>query len=144
MESIKTYKDLQEIPDLEFEGYVWKSDTRSPKVLRKEKFDFNIISDNPFIQEALLFCEDEEKSIMIRHTGNYQITEFDLKNLPDSAELNSKTYFSHRIEGIKKLNFKQLWLPEPDENCAKNEDDPNDKGMEVLTLKAHIFTGFTH
>lgn len=147
MKGINTdYNTLTEIPERKYQGYIWYSDGQQQQGDKKGKPDvlkgdtlFKFTEDhlNPFVVEAVLYYSDgnEEKSIIIRHTGKYQITEFDLKNLPDGAELNTKTYFAHRIDGIKKLNFKQLWLPEPDSNC---------EGMEVLTLKAHIFTGFSN
>lgn len=133
MEGVKTYKDLKSIPNLKFEGYIWLSNGKNP--IMAEDFDFSSVAINPFIQEALLFCKEENVSVMIRHTGEYQITEFDFNKLPKNAVLETKEYFSHRIVKSNKLSFKQLWIPEPDENC---------EGMEVLTLKAHIFTGFTN
>ena len=131
MEGVKIYKDLKSIPNVKFEGYFWLSDEKEPKMA--EDFDFSSIDTNPFLQEALLFCKEKNISVMIRHTGEYQITEFDFNKLPGNAVLETKEYFSHRIVEAKKLSFKQLWIPEPDENC---------EGMEVLTLKAHIFTCF--
>lgn len=137
MDGIKTYNNLQKIPDFDFQGYVWYSDKEEPEVLvSARKFDFSTVGTNPFIQEALLFCEDTKTSVMIRHTGSYQISEFDLKKLEQQGAVLSeeKQYYPHRLGfNDKKVCIQQLWLPEPDTNC---------EGMEVLTLKAHIFTGF--
>jgi CRISPR type III-associated protein (TIGR04423 family) len=130
--SVKKYNQLNEIPKLTFEGYVWMSDEESPKVLFNETFDFKNIMINPFIIEALLYNETEKTSIHIQHTGEYQIFEYDLKNLSEE-QLVAKSYLPHRLEGVEKVNFKQLWIPEPDENC---------ENMEVLTLKAIVFCGF--
>jgi|SRR5690554_3371266 len=135
MKGIKTYKELTQIPDLEFEGYVWYSDKEGPTVLRNEKFDFGAVSQNPFVQEALLYCQEKEISVMVRHTGRYHISEIDMNNLPDDAKRKPKEYLPHRLNTSKKLKIEQLWLPEEDSNC---------EGMEVLTLKAHIFTGFSN
>jgi CRISPR type III-associated protein (TIGR04423 family) len=47
--------------------------------------------------------------------------------------LTAKSYLPHRLEGVKKVHFKQVWLPVTDDNG---------EGMEVLTLKAIVFCGF--
>ena len=48
---ITKYTHLSEIPSLEFEGYIWISNTTEPIVLNNEKFDFNI---TPFIHFEFL------------------------------------------------------------------------------------------
>lgn len=134
MEGIKTYNNLSEIPELDYEGYVWLSDDTEPR--NTKDFNFRNVLSNPFIQEALLFNKEKEVSIMIRHAGEYHISEFDLSTLKSNGAVlgEGKKYFPHRLDiGDKKVGVKQLWIPEEDENC---------EGMEVLTLKAHIFTGF--
>jgi CRISPR type III-associated protein (TIGR04423 family) len=123
---------LSQIPNIPYEGYIWMSDQEKSKVLNNETFDFNSITVNPFIIEALLYNDKEKHSIHIQHTGDYQIYEYDL-NLYSADQLTSKNYLPHRLEGVKNVNFKQIWLPEPDDNC---------EGMEVLTLKAIVFCGF--
>lgn len=132
---VTPYTMLTDIPGRKYEGYIWESDKEYPQVLQNEEFQFGERSDsNPFIVEALLYCKQEEVSISVRHTGRYHIREFNLKNLPEGHELVDKKYYQHRLNiGDKKVCFQQLWLPEPDPNC---------EGMEVLQLKAHIFTGF--
>lgn len=137
MEWIKIYKELAEIPQRKYQGYIWKSDQEYPEVLQEPKlFEFKDNDLNPFIQEALLYCREENASVMVRHTGAYQITEFDLNKIPNEAELKEKKYYPHRLNiGSKKVCISQLWFPEKDENCD---------GMEVLTIKAHVFTGFSN
>jgi CRISPR type III-associated protein (TIGR04423 family) len=132
MSGIKQYKTLNEIPTLSFEGYIWMSDQEQPKILNNEIYDFKSIAANPFIIEALLYNEKENRSIHIQHTGEYQIYEYDL-NQYSSEQLSQKDYLPHRLEGVRKVNFKQIWLPESDDNS---------EGMEVLTLKAIVFCGF--
>jgi len=126
---------INEIKSRKYEGYVWLSNADKPIVLPKEEFDFSTIkeNDNPFIVEALLYCKEENVSVTIRHTGKYHINEFDLNNLQEGAVLEKVQYLPHRLDNIEKVNFKQLWLPEKDENCLN---------MEVLKMKALIFTGF--
>lgn len=136
MIGIKTYKKLSGIQQRKYIGYVWMSDKEEPIVLEQPtEFDFSSIEVNPFVQEALLFSEEENISVMVRHTGFYNITEFCLDEFPEEYELVEKQYYPHKKLGFKdkKICINQLWLPEENDNCEE---------MEVLTLKAHIFTGF--
>lgn len=146
MEGIKTYKgmvmynELNSIPDLNYEGYVWMSDQPEPS--NAKNFDFKDVKLNPFIQEALLYCAEKNISVMIRHTGDYRISEFHLNDFPEEYELVEKQYFPHRLGfNDKRVCMSQLWISEIDDNCAYDENKKG-SGMEVLTLKAHIFTGF--
>ena len=138
MEQLKyrtQYKTLAEIPLRNYVGYVWYSNESKPTLLPEEieKVDFFTSLENPFIIEGLLWCESEQKSIMIRHTGKYFIYEYDLELIPNEY-LVPKAYLPHRLgDEVKNVRFKQLWLPEKDPLC---ED------MEVMTMKALIFTGF--
>lgn len=133
MEAITKHIYLTDIQDLDFEGYIWRSDSKEPKVLRTEKYDFSKVELNPFIVEGLLYSESSKTSIHIQHTGDYQIFEYDLKNLSQIGQLEEVSFLPHRLSGLEKVNFKQLWVSEPDENC---------EGMEVLKMKALIFCGF--
>jgi CRISPR type III-associated protein (TIGR04423 family) len=134
MEGVKIDTDLSKIPNLTFEGYVWLSDEKSPVVLQQETYDFSAVRSNPFVIEALLYNKENNVSIHVQHNGSYQIAEYDLGLLEKSgATFEEKQYLPHRLENIGKVNFKQIWLPEEDENC---------EGMEVLTLKATVFCGF--
>ena len=123
---------INDISAQKYEGYVWLSNAEKPIILPNKEFDFSQYSEksNPFIVKALLF--NEGKSITIRHTGKYHINEFDLKNYSDENLIDVQ-YLPHRLDGVEKVKFKQLWLPEKDENC---ED------MEVLKMNALVFTGF--
>tara|TARA_R110002124_G_scaffold193164_2_gene360404 strand:+ start:720 stop:1154 length:435 start_codon:yes stop_codon:yes gene_type:complete len=130
---------LTDMPERKYQGYVWYSDQKEPKVLQNEIFRFENIGLNPFVVEALLWHEDDKTagdgiSVMVRHTGTYHIHEFEMDNLPEHCELVEKEYLPHRLgNNIEKVKFKQLWLPEKDPNCLD---------MEVLTMKALIFVGF--
>ena len=125
--------NISDINAQNYEGYVWLSNADKPIILPKEEFDFSKYSEqnNPFIIEALLW-DKKSKSITIRHTGKYHINEFDLSKYSDE-NLVDVQYLPHRLDRVEKVNFKQLWLPEEDENC---------EGMEVLKMKALVFTGF--
>lgn len=135
MDGINIYHELSAIPNRKYIGYIWMSDKEEPIVLKEPTvYDFSNIEINPFIQEALLYNEEENISVMVRHTGDYNISEFCLNKLPEKHELVEKQYYPHRLGfNDKRVCISQLWLPQKDENCEE---------MEVLTLKAHIFTGF--
>jgi len=132
MSSIKKLNSLAEIPDLNYEGYFWLSDAKEPIVLNNQIYDYKTVGINPFVIEALLYCEKENISIQVQHTGEYQIFEYHLNDYPE-ASLLEKTYLPHRLEGVQKVKFKQIWLPEQDENC---------QGMDVMILKSIVFCGF--
>lgn len=130
-------KNINKITKRKYEGYIWYSHKEEPKVLfGEEDFAFNEPDHaNPFVIEALLYDRENEISVMVKHAGRHIISEIDLKNLPSEAVLSDeKQYYPHRLnKKVSKVGFKQLWLPERDENCEK---------MEVLHLKAIVFTGF--
>lgn len=124
---------LTEIPDYDYEGYVWMSDEKEPKVLKNKKFTFNEDQQNPFIVEGLLWAKKEGVSIHIRHTGRYLINLVELDKVPHIEESEEVQYLAHRVIGVKNLKFMQLWEPEKDPLC---------EGMEVLKMKALVFIGF--
>ena len=126
---------ISELNNRKFEGYIWLSNKDNPIRLNNETFDFGNYEEgnNPFVVEALL--KSGNKSVHIRHTGRYHIHEFDLDKMPEGAVLEDVEYLPHRLDGVKKVNFKQLWVPEPDENC---------EGMPVLRMKALIFSGLEY
>ena len=124
---------LSEIKTRKYSGYIWMSDAKEPKMLSNERFDFSTVGINPFIVEALLFSEEDNISLNIKHTGKYQINEVDLNNLPEGSELKDVEYLPHRLKEVKKVCFKQLWIPEEDTNC-------ND--LLVLKMKLLVFVGF--
>ena len=131
IKGIRRIESLNEIPQSIYTGYYWMSDQEKPKKINGN-FDAPTIL-NPFIIEAMLWNETNQTSIMITHTGKYQIHEYDLAVLKDEGVLESKEYMPHRLDGIKKVKFKQFWKAEIDPLCS---DFP------VLVLKAQIFAGF--
>jgi len=130
-----TINNLTEIPPKAYEGYIWYSDSTLPRVLRGDLFSFEENHRNPFVAEALLFCRNDNTSIMVRHTGRYIISTYNLNDVPDNSRWIDKEYLPHKLDGIKKVCFKQLWVPEEDPLCEH---------MQVLNMKAVIFTGFDH
>lgn len=138
---MKKLDNLSDIPKLTYEGYVWFSNKKEPQILDKALFDSIQFEENTFIIEALLWnAEDGGTSIIVRHTGKYHIQEFKLNELPTGHELVEKVYLPHRLGNkVKHVYFQQLWIPEEDPLCFNHETN---KGMEVMTMKALIFTGF--
>ena len=132
MEPITNHHTLDSLPNLNYQGYIWLSDADKPIVLQNEAFDFSKININPFIVEALLFNEEKEVSLHIQHTDKYHITEYHVNQF-DVADVVDIEFLPHRLVGVSKVKFKQIWIPQPDTNCA---------GMDVLNLKAIVFSGF--
>lgn len=131
---MKKLDNITDIPNKEYQGYIWLSDQKQPIVLNNGSHDFSQLDENQFVMEALLWNEEEKMSIMVRHTGKYHIQQIKLDELPVGHQLVEKAYLPHRLgDEVKNVRFKQLWVPEKDPLC---ED------MEVLTMKALIFTGF--
>jgi CRISPR type III-associated protein (TIGR04423 family) len=130
MKGINRIGSVAEIPNSNYQGYYWLSNAETP-VMINGKFDSTQIKINPFIIEGMLWDEKSQKSIMISHTGNYQIFEYNLTEI--EGEFVEKEYMAHGLDGVRKVCFKQLWQAEKDVNC---------EGMLVLKMKAQIFVGF--
>lgn len=132
MKGINRIGTVAEIPNGNYQGYYWLSNAETP-VMINGKIDSTQIKINPFIIEGMLWDEKAKKSIMITHTGSYQIFEYDLNEI--EGEMVEKEYMAHRLNGVSKVCFKQLWQAEKDANCAGAD-------MKVLKMKAQIFVGF--
>lgn len=132
MEHIIKHNSIETIPNIPYEGYIWLSDAKEPIMLFNETFNFKNVINNPFIIEALLYNAENKISVHIQHTDDYQIFEYHLGEF-DKEDFVDKEYLPHRLKGVQKVMFKQIWLPEKDMNCAE---------MEVLNLKAIVFCGF--
>jgi len=148
--------NITDIPkDIDYEGYLWMSDSKSPTALKAIKLRslnlnksepeksviFDDISDlsNPFIVEGQLYCEAENKSYSIKYVdGKHHVIEYDLNNLPEDwifdKVKDKREFISNRMKA-KILKFRQYWKPEVDEFC---ED------MKVLQPAAFVFVGFEY
>lgn len=126
---------IQDIKERSYQGYLWYSDKKTPEKIGG-KINLTTATNNPFIIEGMLWCEEEQVSVMIRHAGKHIIQEFDLKKLSDEQMVfEDKAYLAHRLKDVEKLKFKQMW---------KAEKDPLCEGFETLKQQALIFTGFAH
>lgn len=139
---------MEHIEAAKYEGYLWYSNEKEPKVFDGNEMVPEINLDekeNPFIIEGNLWDEDGKKSIMIRYVdGKYivcrtQVNEEELKGISSSQAYGSdiattrKDYLAHRIGGVKCLCFLQYWQAEPDKMCV---------GMQVLRPSKLVFIGF--
>lgn len=129
---IKRLDSIADIKGNNYTGYYWLSGEENPTMVNG-RFEPVLTDNSLFVVEAMLWDNESEQSVMVTHTGRYQIFQYNLNQLPANAMLEPKTYLQHRLDNAKTVNFKQLWLPEKDENCCY---------MEVLKLKAQIFVGF--
>ena len=120
----KVYYKL-EIPNLEYEGYIWFSDKDNPEIfdnvkVKETKF-LKEIELNPFIVEGNLYSKDKNISISIKHFDcGYVISEVKWDIISDASESELKEYLANPVFkefDIKKLKFRELWSEEPDELC---------------------------
>lgn len=129
------YESLKDIPNRNYEGYVWFSDQKYPEMVsHQEPFDFGKVEENPFVLEALLYCESANCSLHITHSGEYHIHECHLTKLDSDTQWQLIDYIPHRLKGIHKIYFQQVWAPVPDPLC---DNKP------VLELQASWFVGFS-
>ena len=142
MESrFSTIKELSEIPEIEYQGYIWKSDQSEPDILNNEAYDFSTIKTNPFIIEGYLYSAKENISISIKQIdGEYFINKIDLSDLDFSKENFTKHNYlsdpaiSKQNKDYKYINFIEFWKAEEDDLC-------ND--MKVLKPDWVAFVGFS-
>lgn len=131
---------LSDIPDYEYEGYLWMANEENPQPISNRSkllpYQNGEKPSVPFILEANLYCKDEDVSISVRHVaGDYLIYQFMLKKLGDNKDnMVEKNYIAYKNPG-KILCFKEIWMPEKDIFC---------ENMEVLTKQVVVFTGFNN
>jgi len=116
-----------------YEGYLWYSNKKEPRLLSKDKeFELEIPDDsNPFIIEGQLY--EEGKSHSIKYVdGKYIVNDYDLSQLSD-IEFTEQDYLFNKMEN-RKLKFKQYWRPKTDKFC---------KNMPVLQPAEFVFVGFS-
>jgi CRISPR type III-associated protein (TIGR04423 family) len=113
-----------------YEGYLWYSDQKKPKIYDNKVMEFNFDDNaNPFVVEG--FLHDGKTSYSIKYVdGKHIIAKFDLNNLPTNF---TEQTFIPSFKEVAGLTFQQYWRPETDENCL---------GMEVLKPAEFVFVGF--
>ncbi len=126
---------LTDIPQTEYEGYLWISDSQKPSKI-DGKYDFSNISINPFIAEGNLKARDRSVSISIRHAGNkLLIYQYDLDKISKipKDQITVRNYLALRIEGVKSMQFITVWMAGED-SLAKN--------FKTLKPLFQVFNGF--
>ena len=126
--------NIQDInKDIKYQGYIWMSNEKRPKVYNNEPLDFDINdTSNPFIIEGLLFDKNGKKSYSIRNIdGHHIVSMYDLKD--EELIHNNTKYVAKRIDGHKTLYFHQRWIEKEDELC---------EGMRTKIPAELIFIGF--
>lgn len=131
-----------DIEDLNYEGYFWKSNEMSPTVLIDERFEESLDpKKNPFIIEALLYCKEKAVSYYIKYVdGAYVIKRWDNVRDEQTTEYTQCEYYGNQIKdkesNILKLRFVRHW------SLPQDEGQEND-GFSQLLPQELIFVGYT-
>lgn len=129
---------MEKIVTAKYEGYIWYSDEKEPRVFRGEHHvDVEALlkddADRHFVVEGNLWNKETQESIAIRYAdGRYRVRHTDLSAY-GSENATAKTFVAHKIYGVKALEFKQLW---------EAQEAPLCEGMPVLRPKKLVFVGF--
>lgn len=122
--------------NMKYEGYLWLSDERSPRLLLEETVGAELLPYleggviNPFVQEGWLYSRSEGVSYSLRQMdGALRICRFEVPPCDGEDELS---YLSNRM-GERWLRFRQVWEEVSDPLCC---------GMGVKRLKKLVFVGF--
>lgn len=125
---------INEIPQVEYIGYLWFDNSDTPEQIDGE-YDFSKITSQPFIIEGNLKAKDGTISVSIRYLdGEYIIimVEWD-KVEANVGELFEHVYIAHGFGAGKIIRFTEAWLPEPEPYC---------ENMETLRPAWIAFNGF--
>ena len=123
-----------------YQGYLWWSNKPEPEVFQNDKTIGLPTTSNPFIVEGNLYDKTNQKSYSIRFVdGQHLVNCFDLDALDilvQNGEYDKidKPYLPNQFpKNIKKLCFREYWIPVPDEFCGN---------MPVLKPTMTAFIGF--
>ena len=128
---------VKEIKKSNYQGYLWYSDKKTPKLLFNEEwggFEPDA-TENPFIIEGQLYDKDNLVSYSIKYVdGEYLVNKYQLEK-PDfnKVDIDEVSYKAHRMGEIKVLKFLQYYREEKDDLC---------EGMKVLQPAEKVFIGF--
>lgn len=118
--------------NLDYEGYLWYSNQRTPLILRQKKISSGIFTKLPFIIEGMLYSRRDKISLTIRTVnGQYQVFQADLKN--NDVFLKETIYLSHRTAGFSNYRLVEAWQSVPSTQTA---------GLKVDQLAFTAFAGF--
>lgn len=116
-----------------YQGYLWYSDEKEPRVFNNEEFELDIANDeNPFVVEGHLF--DGINSISIKYVdGKYIVKTYEVKDNDFKSPNLVKEFLPNCMKSVKKLRFLEYWKPKEDNLC---------ENMEVLQPAEFVFVGF--
>jgi CRISPR type III-associated protein (TIGR04423 family) len=120
---------------LNYEGYLWLSDSKQPIILKGEKIPQDIFTSLPFVIEGYLYCNSKNGlSIKISHfDGAYHVYSVELDQIPKDR-LISNTFVARNFnKDIKFIQSVQYWESVPDELC---------ENLNVLEPAWVAFNGF--
>ena len=120
---------------LEYQGYLWLSDSKEPIILREEKIPQNIFKTLPFVVEGYLYCKPKNGlSIKIKNIdGDYQAFSVELDQI-SKKQLTQNDFVAIKNRGsIKFIRSVQYWEQVQDELCD---------GMTSLEPSWITFNGF--
>ena len=127
---------INKIKDIPLTGYLWLSNEAKPtRVYHNAKIDTSVFDvENPFVAEGLLYDESNNLSYQIKYIdGIYRICEYSTQKQNEDDVLQEKSYIAHRINGVNKLKFIQIFTLQNDDGCMD---------MKVLKLDRVVFKGF--
>ena len=126
-----------------YQGYLWMSDERLPRLLNDQVFEFTCHDyEEPFIVEGRLWCPDNKTSVSITCVdGKYIVDSVSLDQQPPETMTDESYLPNKRLAaalenqglGGSQLAFKRLWQHRPDPLC---------ENLEVLEPGKLVFVGF--
>ena len=111
---------INKIKDIPLMGYLWLSNEVKPsRLYRNAKIDTSVFDvENPFVAEGLLYDESDNLSYQIKYIdGMYRIFELSTQKQNEDDVIEPKSYIAHRIDGVNKLKFAQIFTPKDDDGC---------------------------
>jgi CRISPR type III-associated protein (TIGR04423 family) len=150
-------KNINDIPALQYKGYLWYSDQERPQYIGEapEMLAFSpdlltkLEKDNSFVVEGALYCAEKNISISIRWAESkqdYIITQFDGELLKNEANYKCicHTWIVAK-DSQRKAKMREVWTLQTDE-CTKDECKKNEctcTKWQSFRPAFWIFQGFT-
>lgn len=121
--------------NIEYDGYLWYSDSKSPIILMGERISLDTFSSLPFVIEGYLYSKSENGlSIKIKHIdGEYIVSSVELNSIPTDQLTQNDFVAIKNNEGLKTIRSVQYW---------EKISDPLCENMETLEPSWVAFNGF--
>lgn len=106
---------------LNYQGYLWLSDSKEPIILREEKIPQGIFKNLPFVVEGYLYCKSKNGlSIKTKYIdGAYQVFSVELDQVPSDRLTQNEFVAIKNKKDIKFIRSVQYWEDIPDNLCEK-------------------------